>query len=873
MKRIFTLIASVFVMGTNAQTYTWTNADNDNDFENPNNWNPMPMFGFPSAGESVIFDGTVSNANCNLPNDNTLNLISMLASYTGVVNASAINLDIVNLNLAGGTLSAPSGTLKSTHGTLQQVGSGVFTNNGGTVEHEIINTTVRNVNGTFNFNNYALTVTGSGNRTINFNGSSTCANLSFNNAATNLSIRGTVNVTGNLVLGGTSTSAAPNNTGTIVFTGAGNHTITGTGSALQSPIGRITFNTTGSLTMSGNLTLAQNTNGGIWTTTNLGGINANNSTVTFGNTSTVTAGNSSTTRACFDNISIPTGSTMILSGSSQVNVTGNITNDGTLTSNTGLIRLTGSTQALSGTSTTTLNALEVVTGGNKTISSPLRILDSIKVGVGTLAAGGNVRLISTSSLKGRIAEITGGGSISGNVTVETFALGGTTDWAVLGGSGVNGLSFNSWYGQIPMAIEGSATDQTSTGGNYFESVQGWNEADAYGYDTTIVVGSSIVSGKGYWVYLGDALGSTGAITYNVTGSVVQGNVSIPLTNSAQTGFNLIANPYASPISWTRLRNGNASVANAIYIYNADIGTTTSFAGGVSSHGPGVGAQDDIPMGQGFYVQATANTNLTAQESNKVSNNTGADQLLKTAKVNQSNVGEVFWLNFTGANDYDKTAIRFHSGASNLFDLEADAHKFYSSPGYIGYPGVWTKRTAIATKLGNEEYSINSVNPHTSSPIVMDVITRPYQSGVYTISAEGLENVTSQNCLMLRDKVTNTIHDLRSGDYTFNISDTTIAARFELTVCGTNYVANVASVNAENLVTIGQDKNAAYVNLSFPNVTDATISVTDILGRKVISDIKVRTDKETVKLDLPVNNEVLMITVTTNEDRITKKLVR
>lgn len=870
MKKIFILMFILISSFGIAQTYTWTNADMDNDFENPNNWNPVPMFGFPSAGETVVFDGTVSNANCNMPNDNTLNLINMLASYTGVLDASGINLDIVNLNLAGGTLSAPTGTLKSLHGTIQQVGAGVFTNNGGTVEHEVINSTVRSVNGTFNFGTYKFLSSGSaGNRTINFNGSSTAQNLILNPSTYSFSLRGSINVTDRLDLLGSSTVAAPNNTGSIVFTGATTKTITGTTNPLENRISRIVFNGTGDVVMSGNLTVA---NG--WSVAAIGALSAGSSLVTFVGTPTIGAGNTTATRAKFHSISVPTGTTLSITGSGQIDVEDDITNNGTLNTNTGLIRLTGSgVQSLSGSSTYTINALEITGSGNKTMASQVRILDSVKVGVGTLATGGNVRLISTSSLKGRIAEITGGGSVSGNVTVETFALGGTTDWAVLGGCGVNGLTFNSWYGQIPMSIEGSATDQTSAGGNYFESVQGWNEADGYGYDTTIVVTSPITTGKGYWVYLGDALGSTGNITYNVTGSVVQGNVTIPLTNSAQTGFNLIANPYASPISWTRLRNGNASVANAIYIYNADIGTTTSFAGGVSSHGPGVGAQDDIPMGQGFYVQATANTNLTAQESNKVSNNTGADPLLKTAKVNQSNIGEVFWLNFTGANDYDKTAIRFHSGASNLFDIEADAHKFYSSPGYIGYPGVWTKRTAIATKLGNEEYSINSVNPNTSSPIVMDVITRPYQSGMYTISAEGLENVTSQNCLMLRDKVTNTIHDLRSGDYTFNISDTTISARFELTVCGTNYVANVTSVNAENVVTIGQDKNAAYVNLSFPNVSDATISVTNILGRKVISDVKVRTEKETVKLDLPINNEVLFITVTTNENRITKKLVR
>jgi len=254
-----------------------------------------------------------------------------------------------------------------------------------------------------------------------------------------------------------------------------------------------------------------------------------------------------------------------------------------------------------------------------------------------------------------------------------------------------------------MCIDGSTTGVTSAGGNYFESVWGWDENTAYGYDSTITVTSPITVGKGYWVYLGQTFGTTGAITYNVSGNLVQGNVNMPLAMTPTLGgggFNLIANPYASPISWTKLRNGNANVANAIYIYNADVGGTTSFVNGVSSHGAGVGAQDDIPMGQAFYVQATSATNLTAQESNKVPSNTGADPLLKTAKINNQN-GDVFWLDLTGSYDYDKTAFRLHSGTTENFDMEWDAHKFYSSPGYIGYPGVWNKRTAIASKIGSE----------------------------------------------------------------------------------------------------------------------------------------------------------------------------
>jgi hypothetical protein len=81
------------------------------------------------------------------------------------------------------------------------------------------------------------------------------------------------------------------------------------------------------------------------------------------------------------------------------------------------------------------------------------------------------------------------------------------------------------------------------------------------------------------------------------------------------------------------------------------------------------ANDIIPMGQGFYVQALSNTNLFAQESNKVSNNTYANQLLKTTTTPQ-----VFRLKingFDGSND--ETVLRFEPSASQNFDYEWDAH--------------------------------------------------------------------------------------------------------------------------------------------------------------------------------------------------------
>lgn len=511
-------------------------------------------------------------------------------------------------------------------------------------------------------------------------------------------------------------------------------------------------------------------------------------------------------------------------------------------------------------------------GQSLSIGTTMNLLDSIKINGTSLNASGNLILNSTASLKARVAEITGGGSLSGNITAQVFAPGGTTDWSVLGAGGVSGMTMNDWYDDFPMAIEGSATDVTSASG-YFESVQGWNESDTYGYDTTITINTALTPGKGFWVFLGDALTTTGAITMDLTGPAVTGNVNIPLTISNQSGYNLISNPYPSPISWAKLRNGNASVNNAIYIYNADLGITTSYVNGVSTPAAS-SANDDIPMGQGFYVQCTGNTNLTAQESNKVSNNTSADPLLRSANANSSssNIGSIIRLNIDGGGYHDDAVVRFHSSATTAYDMDLDANKLYDSPGYVGYPGAWTKRTAIATQSNNKDYSINSLPYAHTSNAVIPVVAKVYTSGSYTISGTDLQNIPNNACITLFDKVTSITHDLRNGSYVCNINDTTNKARFVLTVCAdiTASIKNQAA--AANSIGISKDMNGVFVAFDYDAPVDATISVTNILGQTIMTPKKVRASKETTYLNIAGNDELIFVTVETNNNRVTKKIL-
>lgn len=510
-------------------------------------------------------------------------------------------------------------------------------------------------------------------------------------------------------------------------------------------------------------------------------------------------------------------------------------------------------------------------------ANSLNITDSLSVQDGTIDANDNITLVSTASLKGRLGKLGATADIINNLKVQTFAKGGTTGWAVLGVSGISGQTVASWEGQIPMSCYSCPNDENSVAGQHFVSIQGWNEAGSGGSEyVEMSYTDALTPGIGYWTYLGNGQTSTTDMVWTVSGTAVKGSVPVTLTNSAQTGYNLIANPYASPISWAKVLavNPTANIQNAIYVYNADLGTTTQYVGGVASPGGTTGITDVIPMGQGFYVQANGNTSLNFTEDVKSSSNTSANPLLK---AQQNNIGDVFRLSLTGTNgDYDETVFRLHPSATPAFDNEWDAHKIFQTPGYVGYPGPYTAYTTISSKgiaNANEDYSINSFAQSQTQNTVIPVLVKVWQTGQFTIAPIDIQNLPANACVTLKDKLDNSDHDLRAGSYTFNISDTTQAARFVLTICADQTLPTGVqeAAAATDAVTISQDITGAFVKTDFAQNTKATISAYNVMGQKLMADKEVEGTQTTTYLNLDAHSQVVLIKVTTSKQSTVKRL--
>lgn len=659
------------------------------------------------------------------------------------------------------------------------------------------------------------------------------------------SIAGTGSLTGNASALLSFSLGASGNNGTVNFT---------SGSQLLQVLSLDYTSTSSYIALGTPLTIT-----GGFLTQNSGGLSLNGQTLTVDATSDISFDGTSPIHATGN-------SAMVIEGTVGANITNILTMDAT--DNT--IR------------SFTLNS----PGGTIQLANTLNLTDNLDVLDGTFDSNGFLVLNADATRSARVGPIGATGAITGNVSVETFAPSGFTGWTNMGVSGISGQTIANWENNpIPMTCTGCQYDPSSVGG--FSSIQGWDEA-TNNYVAPLTSATALTPGTGFWVYLGNGSVTTTGMTWTFNGPLVTGNVVVPLSTS-NTNFNLLANPYASPISWDQVAGDNGLTSNdAIYIYNPDLGVTTSYVvssglsslldpttGTVTAGGTALNSANNvIPAGQAFYYEASIfdPPTITFSETQKLTDNTSANPLLKGASKNEAKTNKkIARLKLAGAFDWDMTAFRMDENSS-FNKSKGDAWKIFQSPGYQGFPGPYSKYTTISSRTPiGEDLSINTF-PATSNSVSIPVLVRVSTTGNYTISAQDFENWPS--CVVLRDKINGAMTDLTKNNYTFFISDTTAAPRFELIVCGSG--AGAVDVNelleSNNNVLIQQTSNGTVVKTNFQQNTKATISVYNVIGQKIMQDVLVEGQETSTLLNIDSKEQIAIIKVSTDKEVFTKKVV-
>lgn len=528
-----------------------------------------------------------------------------------------------------------------------------------------------------------------------------------------------------------------------------------------------------------------------------------NSNITFYDVILATTSSISANRAvnCTNDFIIPSGITLT-TGGSDLSISGDLVNNGTITMSSGdVLSFDGSSaQSISSASDMDITVLDIsnTSGGvSVTGSGNLNITEGITfttAAVTALTTGGKITLKDNGSGMAYLGN-TNTHTVSGNLICEfrTQTL-SNIEYRMLS-MPVSGVTLGSFdYNSsncttCPYSYGYAGSQQASAGGlasSYTYNTASANSANDFnsGWAASTSDGNSLNAENAVTWYMGPGTGSFSRSSYSVdvSGPPNTGAQTLNLTFSssggAQRNWALVGNPYPSTVNFANVTQNN--VDKDPWLFKADNG--------------GYGIDNTIPPFQAFFVKTTGTSpSLVFNEDDKVT----------TQKVYQKNfkVEDEITIKLSTPqfpHQFNYTYLRFDNNATNGFDAGLDKDQFRN--GYP-YPNVSLKTT---DSKNTYRYVTNPNQDHVSIPLN----AHGYVSGSYELSFANLKSI--EGCVILEDTYTNTSKSLTSSDsaYSFNLSDTTTGARFIL-----HLYNMVDEVTVKNSTCYGDNSGEATLKLN------------------------------------------------------------
>ncbi|MEQ9263436.1 MAG: T9SS type A sorting domain-containing protein [Owenweeksia sp.] len=461
---------------------------------------------------------------------------------------------------------------------------------------------------------------------------------------------------------------------------------------------------------------------------------------------------------------------------------------------------------------------------------------------GTTTLNTNGDLVLTAPSASSFGQITGTGTINGDVTVQAFIDGTDGRYYYLGAPFTDAIlsEFNE-----PGAIMVSANTAQGTAWEWDADNAEWDPAGSGN------LANFAVRGRGYAMYTGnngahgpfliDDGDETGVIQVS-SATDNASTVSFPLgyndgqassssfvtgtsTNDTE-GWNLVSNPYAAIYDWDgQIIPGGMS--SAIYRFNG-----TNY----SSYTKGAGtASRYIAPFQGFFVQMTGNiaANLVFDRDNR--NPTQTATLAK--KSNYTVDGVSLHIEGMSGDVYDDVFVGFDANATASFDNQWDARK-------LSNKGI-TPDFYVA--LGQFNYSICRV-PFTAAwsfPLKLDY---DQDGDAMTIHADRSQ-LKSFGQVTLEDRKLNVMHDLTLSDYNFMQDNAFGPDRFILHFGQPSI--SIEEPKQQAMVYGFADENG--LNMELGILHDATVEVFNLSGQLIDSK-----EKSNGRVTFPIEKSGLYI---------------
>ncbi|MBF02355.1 MAG: hypothetical protein CMP76_03570 [Flavobacterium sp.] len=380
--------------------------------------------------------------------------------------------------------------------------------------------------------------------------------------------------------------------------------------------------------------------------------------------------------------------------------------------------------------------------------------------------------------------------------------------------------------------------------------------------------TNFATGKGYMIRVDNNWSATTPASYNGQFSGVPFNGD--LTVGLGKGYNLLGNPYASPIDADRFLQDNATTVGALYfwthtvaasggVYPANNYASYTTLGGTAAAAGGQTPNGKIQTGQGFYVRAYDFGNATFTNAQRV-NATSSTQYFRTTTEENNDTPEVhrFWLNLNSSSEaYNQILVGYKEGATNGVDNLIDGKMLDTA-----------NTTYIYSIINDNEYVIQGKGLPFLDTDSVTLGLKVGVSGSYTISLESMDGLFASQNIYLRDAYTNVIHDLKQTAYAFTSQAGTFTDRFSI-VYRESALDISTFVNDAAIIVYSQEQS---IVVDSGKEMIKKVSVLDVLGRTLFESSSL--NQNTVAItSLTSTNQALFVRVTlTNGQVINKKII-
>lgn len=543
-------------------------------------------------------------------------------------------------------------------------------------------------------------------------------------------------------------------------------------------------------------------------------------------------------------LNINTGAT--LSVSRQV-----ITANNTIAGN-GWLVLNGTTaQTLANSAF--IHRLRINNASGVSLTAPLRV-GALDLQNGLFATSNNLTINSSASLTGYINNFSPGytGSITGNVNVERRVIGPGAAFHYLSAPVATTITTSQNYND-DFPVVGSPLnyvynlDPTLTQPTTFPNTWYFEESLTGPYTPGWINARNVVINKAQ----GFAANINGTLVIDIQGPVNNGPMTYPITVT-DDGFNLIGNPYPSPISFNSFRSlaSNASkIQNVLYIWNPSINNYATYNGSIwANNNPTPTASsnplasDVIAHSQSFFVVADNAGNLDFDNSIRTTNQafTFFNETTKHFTIAVESNGKK-----------DETVITADFNASAAFDRDFDAPKLLIN--------MEKTLNVFTLSENNRSLAINTLGAFEGT-VPLQIIN--HMEGLINISLPQNQSVKLNQNIYLEDKTTGAFINLNEKSYKVYMSEGNSGERFFI-----HFAKPELATNLVESAMVYSDGSDIVINNSNQSMN---VEIFDASGKLVKNTIHAKSGRNTIDCS-ELNTGIYFVKTNNNFEMKTTKV--